>query len=141
MRFEIEYDGNVPSLKGGRQYGPKLGIKLPNFLVTKKLPNRKLTKKLGFVMQYVGYPDGCGMDIEGNLWVTMPGANKIVAITPNEELVTIIHDINGEILDAPTNVCWGGKDMKDLYIGSLEANYVLKTRSPIAGVKMEHQNS
>ena len=139
MRFEIEYNDGVPNLKNRRQYGPKLGIRLPNFLVTKKLPNRKLTKKFGFIMQFVGYPDGCGMDIEGNLWVTMPGANKIVAITPNEELVTIVHDIRGEILDAPTNVCWGGADLKDLYIGSLEAQYVLKTRSPIAGLKLAHQ--
>ncbi|MEK7661224.1 MAG: SMP-30/gluconolactonase/LRE family protein, partial [Pseudomonadota bacterium] len=98
MRFEIAYDGEAPALSGRRQYGPKLGFRLPNAMVTKKLPDPALTKHLGFIMQYVGYPDGCGMDVEGNLWVTLPGANKIVAITPDENLVIIACDPSGNHL-------------------------------------------
>lgn len=139
MRFEISYDGDVPSLAGRRQYGPKLGMRLPNALVTKKLPDPALTKHLGFIMRHVGYPDGCGMDIEGNLWVTLPGANKIVAITQGEKLVTIACDPSGNALHSPTNVTWGGDDMRDLYIGSLNAKHLLKTRSNVAGVKLAHQ--
>lgn len=87
----------------------------------------------------LGYTDGVGMDAEGNLWVCLPAANKVVAITPAGEKVTVIHDPTGEIVNHPTNVTWGGPDLKDLYIGSIRADYVLKTRSPTPGQPLVHQ--
>ena len=79
------------------------------------------------------------MDAEGNLWVCLPGADKVVAITPSGEVVTVIHDPTGETVNHPTNVTWGGPDLKDLYIGSIRAGYVLKARSPTAGLPLIHQ--
>ncbi len=87
----------------------------------------------------LGYTDGVGMDAEGNVWVCLPAANKVVAILPSLEVVTVIHDPSGEIVNHPTNVTWGGVDLKDLYIGSIRANYVLKGRSPVAGEPLAHQ--
>lgn len=85
------------------------------------------------------YTDGNGFDVEGNLWVTLPAANKVVAITPQREVVTIAHDPTGEVLNDPTNVTWGGADMKDVYFGSIGTDYVIKARSPVAGMKLIHQ--
>jgi gluconolactonase len=116
----------------GTRYGPKLGF----------VANRKLNPKLhlpSFITQFLGYTDGNGFDIEGNLWVTLPAANKIVAIRPDGAVFTVAHDPSGAVLNHPTNVTWGGPDMRDLYVGSIRADYVLKTRSPIAGQKMVHQ--
>jgi gluconolactonase len=87
----------------------------------------------------LGYTDGVGMDAEGNVWVCLPAANKVVAILPSLEVVTVIHDPSGEIVNHPTNVTWGGADLKDLYIGSIRADYVLKGRSPVAGEPLIHQ--
>jgi gluconolactonase len=87
----------------------------------------------------LGYTDGCGMDAEGNLWVTLPAANKIVAITPERTVVVVAHDPSGEVINHPTNVTWGGPDLMDLYIGSIRADYVLKARSPVAGQPLVHQ--
>ncbi|MFM8819097.1 MAG: SMP-30/gluconolactonase/LRE family protein [Phenylobacterium sp.] len=87
----------------------------------------------------LGYTDGVGMDSEGNLWVCLPAANKVVAITPAGEKVTVIQDPSGQVVNHPTNVTWGGPDMKDLYIGSIRADYVLKTRSPTPGLALIHQ--
>jgi gluconolactonase len=87
----------------------------------------------------LGYTDGVGLDADGNLWVCLPAANKVVAITPSQEVVTVIHDPGGETVNHPTNVTWGGPDLKDLYIGSIRANYVLKSRSPVAGLPLVHQ--
>jgi gluconolactonase len=86
-----------------------------------------------------GYIDGCGFDAEGNLWVTLTAANKVVAITPGGDLVTVVHDLHGELLTFPTNVSWGGPDMCDLYIGTIRADYILQARSPVPGLKMTHQ--
>jgi gluconolactonase len=120
-----------PILPGGRlgkgeRYGPVLGkLNLPG-----EPPHPAET---------LGYTDGVGMDAEGNVWVCLPAANKVVAILPSLEVVTVIHDPSGEIVNHPTNVTWGGADLKDLYIGSIRADYVLKGRSPVAGEPLIHQ--
>jgi gluconolactonase len=123
MRFAILPGGK---LGAGERYGPQLG---------------KLQEPGGasVPMQDLGYTDGVGMDAEGNLWVCLPAANKIVAITPALEVVTVVHDPSGEMVNHPTNVTWGGPDLKDLYIGSIRAGYVLKARSPVAGQPHVHQ--
>ena len=83
--------------------------------------------------------DGCGFDQEGNLWVTLVLANRIVAIRPSGEVVTVLSDPRGELMRSPTNVSWGGPDLRDLYIGSVVNDYVVKTRSPIPGLPLVHQ--
>ena len=39
----------------------------------------------------------------------------------------------------PTNVSWGGTDMRDLYIGSITNDYILHARSPVPGLPLLHQ--
>ncbi len=108
------------------RYGPVLGE--PAF--PKPTPAQRIT---------FGATDGCGFDAEGNLWVTLVVANKIVAITPKREVVTIVHDASGELMNWPTNVSWGGPDMRDLYVGSIRKDYVLHARSPVPGLPLVHQ--
>lgn len=110
----------------GERYGPVLG----------KLQDPSAP---GVDHNDLGYTDGVGLDAEGNLWVCLPAANKVVAIRPSGEVVTVIHDPGGETVNHPTNVTWGGADLKDLYVGSIRANYVLKSRSPVAGQPHVHQ--
>jgi gluconolactonase len=66
--------------------------------------------------------------------VTLLGANRIVAITPALDVVTVVEDPEGEVLQSPTSVVWGGDDRRDLYIGSLFGTHVVKTRSTVAGM-------
>lgn len=126
-----------PILAGARlgppqRYGPKLG-----FVVNRRMnPN---ASPPNWLKRFLGYTDGIGFDAEGNLWVTLVGANRIIAIKPNGRVVTILHDPSGDILNSPTNITWGGADMRDLYIGTIRKNYVLKTRSPVPGQPMVHQ--
>ncbi|HSK38187.1 MAG TPA: SMP-30/gluconolactonase/LRE family protein [Arenibaculum sp.] len=122
MRFPVE-NGRLGK---GERYGPVLGK-----LMTPGGPQHDHND--------LGYTDGVGMDADGNLWVCLPAANKVVAITPSGAVETVIHDPAGEVVNHPTNVTWGGADLKDLYIGSIRAGYVLKARSPVAGQPHVHQ--
>ncbi|HEX6866182.1 MAG TPA: SMP-30/gluconolactonase/LRE family protein, partial [Caulobacteraceae bacterium] len=97
LRFPIA-DGRLG--QGGR-YGPVLGK-----LMTPGGPQHDHND--------LGYTDGVGMDADGNLWVCLPAANKVVAITPSGQVETVIHDPSGETVNHPTNVTWGGPDLKDL---------------------------
>lgn len=122
IRFAVLPGGR---LGPGERYGPVLGeLNTPE----KQHP-----------MGALGYTDGVGVDVDGNVWVCLPAANKVVAITPALDVVTVIDDPSGETVNHPTNVTWGGPDLKDLYIGSIRAGYVLKARSPVAGEPLIHQ--
>jgi gluconolactonase len=123
MRFPVLPGGR---LGPGERYGPVLGkLQRPG-----EPPHDH---------NALGYTDGVGLDAEGNLWVCLPAANKVVAITPELEVVTVFHDPDGATINHPTNVTWGGADLKDLYVGSIRADYVLKARSPVAGQPLVHQ--
>lgn len=125
VRLPIFADGSL----GPREpYGPVLG--------EPARPNATAGERARF-----GGPDGCGFDQDGNLWVTLVFANKIVAITPSREVVTIIHDPTGELMEWPTNVSWGGRDLRDLYVGSVRTDYVLYVPSPVPGMPLVHQRA
>jgi sugar lactone lactonase YvrE len=80
-----------------------------------------------------GFTDGCAFDADGNLWVTLLSANRIVAITPALEVIVVVDDPEGKIVASPTSIAFAGDDRCDVYIGSLTSNYVVKGRSSVAG--------
>lgn len=128
VRYAIRADGSL----GPREvYGPKLG-----YTHKEVQARRPVTREL---RSQLGPTDGCGFDQEGNLWVTLVLANKVVAITPAGEVVTVLSDPEGKLMRNPTNVTWGGADLCDLYIGSVVSDYVLKLRSPVPGLPLIHQ--
>lgn len=86
-----------------------------------------------------GMADGCAFDADGNLWVTLVLANRIVAISPDGQATTVIDDPDGALVKSPTSIAWGGHDMRDIYIGSISTPYVLKGRSSVPGLPMVHQ--
>jgi len=129
IRYRIRSDG---SLGAPEPYGPVLGTPFPRDASADNLPAPER-------LAQVGVTDGCGFDVEGNLWVTLVAANRVVAITPPGEVVPIIEDPHGELMRQPTNVSWGGADLRDLYIGSITNDYVIQTRSPVAGMALFHQ--
>lgn len=129
LRYYIKADG---SLGPPEQYGPTLGAPMPHGTDVANLPPSDQ-------MTHLGLTDGCGFDAEGNLWVTLVAANRVVAITPRGEVVPIIEDPHGEIMQQPTNVTWGGADRRDLYIGSIMSDYVVHARSPVPGAALFHQ--
>jgi gluconolactonase len=129
LRFELLDSGG---LGPAQEYGPMLGI-IPRGPVSRDNPPTPEE------MAHWAYTDGNGFDEEGNLWVTLPSANKLVAVTPDLDVFTVAHDPTGQVLRDPTNVTWGGDDMRDLYIGSIRTDYVLKSRSPIPGMRLVHQ--
>jgi len=128
LRFPINEDG---SLGESEVYGPQLGKTVADLAAMRPLSAEQRGE--------LGLTDGCGFDQEGNLWVTLPMSNKVVAITPQCAVVTMIEDLEGEIMQAPTNVSWGGDDMCDLYIGSIRSDYVVHARSPVPGERLIHQ--
>lgn len=132
VRFPVTADRE---LGPGEVYTPPLGGRRPDEFGTAALSAMADPS----TMRRWGMADGCGFDAEGNLWVTLVSANRIVAITPEGEVVTVVDDPAGEVLQAPTSVAWGGPDGRDVYFGSLSAGHLVKGRSSVPGMVRRRQ--
>jgi sugar lactone lactonase YvrE len=110
-----------------------------------------------------GHPDGFAFDAYGNLWVTLIFLDKLVAITPGGEVLTLLDDSNApanavyeqhfragtltpEIMGANhgtlcpwmASLSFGGPDLRTVYLGSLRGTTIPSFRSPVAGQPMIH---
>lgn len=133
VRFAINDDR---TLGPKEDYGPPMGERRPDEY-SEEAGMQAFTDPA--IQRRWGLTDGCGFDQEGNLWVTVVTAGRISVITPDQELVTVIDDPEGEVVQMPTNVSWGGDGLTDLYIGTIGATRILKVTSPIPGLPLVHQ--
>lgn len=111
-----------------------------------------------------GLIDGIAFDAFGNLWATMIFADRLVAITPEGDLIELLDDGDAEAtrrfeqafstgLPVPfdvilacggptcnmmTSVTFGGPDLSTVYLGGLRTTSLPYFRSPVAGLPMVH---
>lgn len=110
-----------------------------------------------------GFPDGFAFDAYGNLWSTLILTEKLIAITPEGEVLTLLDDGNPEALAAyeqhyqagtttpalmgacqgtlapmMASLTFGGPNLKTVYLGSLLGNKLACFKAPVAGQKMAH---
>jgi gluconolactonase len=112
MRLPLRPDGSVGAPE---QYGPELGAR--------------------------GFPDGLALDSRGNLYVTLVGMNALAVITPQGDLEVILEDPEGEKIQNPTNIAFGGPDLRDAYVGSLAGTSLPRFRAEFAGMPLVHQRN
>jgi len=112
-----------------------------------------------------GFPDGFAFDAYGNLWVTLVMTDKLIAITPEGEVLTLLDDsdpdavrrlnqhyeartLTPEIMGAcagtlapwMASLTFGGPDLRTVYLGSLRGSTLPSFRSPVAGLPLVHWN-
>lgn len=110
-----------------------------------------------------GFPDGFAFDAYGNLWITLILTERLVAITPEGDLLTLLDDGKPEALAAyeaayrngattpelmgacrgtlapmMASLTFGGPDLRTVYLGSLGGNNLPCFQSPVAGLPMSH---
>ncbi|TNF20465.1 MAG: SMP-30/gluconolactonase/LRE family protein [Rhodobacteraceae bacterium] len=78
-----------------------------------------------------GKPDGLTVDAEGTLWVAICDRGRVLGLSPEGAIVAQI-DLPCEIV---TNCCFGGADLKTLYIttGTFSMTEAEKAANPLAG--------
>jgi gluconolactonase len=65
--------------------------------------------------------DGMTIDSKGNVYLTF---GKVLIFNPNGEQIDEI-----ELPESPSNVCFGGKDRKTLFITARTSVYLLRMRT------------
>ncbi|WP_277961729.1 SMP-30/gluconolactonase/LRE family protein [Pseudomonas sp. RIT-To-2] len=110
-----------------------------------------------------GFPDGFAFDCFGNLWVTLVMTDKLIALTPQGEVLTLLDDSNPEataelnrhyhaktltpsIMQAAhgtlapwmASISFGGPDLRTVYLGSLQGTRIPFFQAPVAGQPLIH---
>jgi gluconolactonase len=110
-----------------------------------------------------GTPDGFAFDAYGNLWITIVQTDRLIALTPEGDLLTLLDDCDpvqariydghfyagtmtpeimaatqGSIAPWMASVTFGGPDLRTVYLGSLRGTTVPYFRSPVAGLPLAH---
>jgi len=83
-------------------------------------------------------PDGVAFDAAGDLYISLYNPNIIYRFTTKGELVTLYDDWEQLMLVAPTNIAFGGPDMKTLIIASLCGWSVHTAPMAVAGVPVRY---
>jgi gluconolactonase len=127
IRWRRRSDG---ALGKGEYFGPQLGVVHPDQTV-EQIRALPATERA-----VLGYCDGIGFDAAGNLWITLPFANRLVALTSAARLVPILYDPDGARIEMPTNLCWGGADLRDFFVVSRRGGSIVRARTTIPGVPL-----
>lgn len=110
-----------------------------------------------------GFPDGIAFDAFGNLWCTMIMAERLIAITPQGDVLELLDDgvpaataaletafkagkvptdvmvaAKGTIAPWMASITFGGPDLRTVYLGSLMGTTIPYFPSPVAGLPMVH---
>lgn len=111
----------------------------------------------------MGAPDGFAFDAHGNIWTTLIGQDRLVAITPEGDVLTLWEDGDRSVKSATGNagsdsgagnrlgprpgdglaprmasVTFGGPDLSTVYVGSLVGTTLPTFRSPVPGAPLRH---
>jgi gluconolactonase len=109
------------------------------------------------------FVDGFTFDAEGNLWVTTVVRNGVGILDPEGGWHVVFEDPREDVLaefagkleagtgepedmlaaagprlQFPTSVCFGGGDLRTVYVGSLAMQRLPTFRSPVPGLPMSH---
>jgi gluconolactonase len=64
-------------------------------------------------------PDGLAFDAEGSLYIGCYRPDRIYRRSPAGELAVYLDDYSGEFMTTPTNLAFGGEDLRTLYLAAL----------------------
>ena len=127
-------------------------------------PDGSLTQREVFgPSQLEGFPDGFAFDAFGNLWVTLVMTDKLIALTPEGEVLTLLDDSNveatavlnrhyashtltpeimaaaqGTLAPWMASLTFGGPDLRTVYLGSLLGTTIPCFQAPVAGLPLIH---
>jgi len=109
------------------------------------------------------YVDGFALDVEGNIWLTLPLRNSLAIVSADGDYHVVFEEVNqealersaakgeagnlalediiacaGKTLQLPASVTFAGRDLQTVYLGSLGMPHLVTFDSPIPGLPMGH---
>lgn len=82
-------------------------------------------------------PDGMAVDVEGRVFQSLPGLQSLALVGPDGELAELYYSPNWR----PSNVTFGGADLKTVYVTSETDGSIYSFRHSVAGVDLLHMSA
>ncbi len=73
------------------------------------------------------------VDVDGNLYITRYGKGTVVKMSPKGEILKEV-DVLG---DAPSNLCFGGKDGRTVYVTEVKNTRLVQFRVDKPGLEWQ----
>ena len=83
-------------------------------------------------------PDGLAFDVEGGLVISCYRPDTVFLLDVDGNLEVLAHDYRGTGLASPTNVCFGGEDMKRLFVANLGRWHIAEISMSSPGMPMRY---
>ena len=147
--YRINLDGSADEVYGAVRLTNGIGFSpdgtrlyhsdsIPGRVWVSDVDGDTVTNRREFVQERK-VPDGLAVDVEGGVWVALAEGARVQRYTPDGESDVAV-PVPGQFV---TSVCFGGADMRDLYIvtggpsdggGTAGGGCIFRTRAPVAGV-------
>jgi len=83
-------------------------------------------------------PDGVAFDEAGDLWISFYNPNVIYRVSADGALQLMYDDWEQSLLIAPTNIAFGGPDMKTLLIANLCGWNIITAAMDVPGIRVQY---
>mgnify|MGYP001766018659 CR=1 FL=1 len=83
-------------------------------------------------------PDGVAFDVEGNLYISCYTPDVIYRVTEDVEIDVLAEDWESVTFATPTNIAFGGPDLRTLYVASLSRWHLTQGQVPVAGLPLRY---
>ena len=100
--------------------------------------NGVLGERAVFVSLPGSVPDGLAFDSAGTLFVSCWRPDRVYRVESDGTATVLLDDPTGEYLTTPTNLCFGGSDLKRLYFASLGGWAIKELEMALAGQSLAH---
>lgn len=150
--FLIERDGSVREVSSAIQLSNGMGFNPSGSLlyhadsgdqtvyVYDVAANGDLANRRPFASVTDGLPDGLAVDAAGHVWLAVAHGGTVIHYSPSGEIVGVIRFPTPMI----TSLCFGGRDMRSLYVvsgsdgaGRAHAGAIYRFRVEIPGLPVE----
>jgi gluconolactonase len=111
---------------------------VPSVVRVRLLPNGNVGEPQTVVHLPRTVPDGLAFDIAGNLYVSCYTPDRIYRVAPDGTTDIVIDDWESTLIATPTNIAFGGADMRTLFIASLGRWHLTKGNMLIPGARLAY---
>ncbi len=78
-------------------------------------------------------PDGLALDTEGRLYIGCWVPDAILVLAPEGKVETVVYDPERQMLNATTNIAFGGPGMRELYFANYGERHIGRLTLPVTG--------
>jgi gluconolactonase len=78
-------------------------------------------------------PDGLAFDTDGALYIGCYRPDRVYRLSPTGTLEVYLDDFTGEFMTSPTNLAFGGEDLRTLFLAGLSGWSVNAVETEVAG--------